>query len=248
MVDAGEVEMPLPDGEDPSGRVAVVSMAEAKELRKLAALHNIQKPLWLVLDEQEDLEFSDESVCPKDQTVNRKVYFEKTGPYTRFVLPLRVEAEWPIGKHLSPSVSRLSRSFTDTAVWKAARRNGQRVLDMAPSLTIEDVRANGWQEATGYVKVAKGTEHAMLNTDSFSGKALITAETLQSDSAFLRHWIERNKEETAEEYLERVRTSAKETAARIVWRRGQSSLGLEGDPGKEGYTDPTHWLPAPAGL
>ena len=74
-----------------------------------------------------------------------------------------------------------------------AIRNGQRVLDMAPSLSKLDVRTYGWQEAeiskndtllTGYVKMAKGTEQAELNPDSFSGKALITAERLKSDPAF----------------------------------------------------------------
>ena len=79
--------MALADGQDPSGRVAVVNMAEAKELRKLAELHSIQKPFWLVPDEQEELEFSDGSVYPKDQAVERKVYLERTGPCTRFVLP-----------------------------------------------------------------------------------------------------------------------------------------------------------------
>ena len=44
IMDAGEVEMALADGEDPSGRVAVLNMAEAKELRKLAELHSVQKP------------------------------------------------------------------------------------------------------------------------------------------------------------------------------------------------------------
>ena len=57
------------------------------------------------------------------------------------------------------------------AVWKSARRNGQRVLDMAPSLSKMDVRTCGWQEAEiskndtlllGHVKMAKGTEQAML--------------------------------------------------------------------------------------
>ena len=91
-MEAGEVEMALADGEDPSGRVAVVNMAEAKELRKLAVLHSIQKPCWLVLDEQQELEFNDESVCPKDQTVERKVYVapgsscHRTWRQTKFVL------------------------------------------------------------------------------------------------------------------------------------------------------------------
>ena len=92
VMDAGDVEMALADGEDPSGRVAVVNMAEAKELRKQAAPHSIQKLLWLSPEEQEELEFNDESLCPKDHAVKRKVYFEKTRPCTRFILPLHVEA------------------------------------------------------------------------------------------------------------------------------------------------------------
>ena len=170
-------------------------MAAAKELRKLAALHSIQKPFWLVLDEQEELEFNDESVCPKDQTARRKVNFETTGPCTRFVLPLHVEAQSSIQEQKAIKVEEtleqvelvathltVVKEFTDPAVWNAARRNGQRVLDMAPSLKNKDVRTCGWQEEeiskndrvlAGYVKMAEGTEQAMLNADSFSGKASI---------------------------------------------------------------------------
>ena len=69
VMDAGAVEMALADGEDPSGRPAVVNMAEAQELGKQAALHSTQNLFWLVLDDQVELEFNDESIFSKDQTV-----------------------------------------------------------------------------------------------------------------------------------------------------------------------------------
>ena len=84
------------------------------------------------------------------------------------------------------------KEFTDPAVWKSARRNGQRVLDMEPSLIKLDVWTNGWLEAeiskndTGYLNMVRGTEQAVLNPDSCSGKALITAERLKSDPTLLR--------------------------------------------------------------
>ena len=201
MVDAGGVEMALADGEDPSGRAAVVNMAEAKELRKLAALHSIQKPFWLVLDDQEELEFNDESVCPKDQTVKKKVYFEKTGPHTRLVLQeqkaIKVEETLEPVELVAIRLT-LVKEFTDPAVWKAARRNGQRVLDMVPSLKNKDVRTFGWQGAEiskndtvlmGYEKMANGTEQVTVNDDRFSTKALITAERLKFDAAFPRQKV-----------------------------------------------------------
>ena len=50
-------------------------------------------------------------------------------------------------------------------------------------------------------------------------------------------WMEGRKEGTAEEFPARVRSEAKEKTAKILWRRkDQLSLGLVGQPSKEGYT------------
>ena len=112
-----------------------------------------------------------------------------------------MEAEWPFQEQTTTNVEetlvpvelvaiRLTvvKEFSDPAVWKSARRNGQRVLD--PEQTgREDIRLARSRDLeerlTGYVKMAKGAEQAVLNPDNFSAKALITAERLKSDTAFL---------------------------------------------------------------
>ena len=82
--------------------------------------------------------------------------------------------------------------------------------------------------------MANGTEQAVLNPDSFSGKALVTAERLKSEN------------------LERVRKCAKEKAARTVSivagpgrppRKGRyTQILVTGCPRWWGPQAPTQWL------
>ena len=86
--------MSLEDGAGPSGRIATLTLEEAKSARKLADLHDISDKVWIVLHDQANLEYSERHVeiCPKEKASIHVVDLERSGPTRRWTIPLRLPA------------------------------------------------------------------------------------------------------------------------------------------------------------
>ena len=124
----------LEDGADPTGKVAVLTLEEAKNARELADLHMIIDKFWIVLDEQPSLEYTDRhmSICPKEQAEIHVVDLERAGPTRRWTIPLRLPAgQWPIPESRIEKVQEtlepveltairvtVVREYTDPTIWK----------------------------------------------------------------------------------------------------------------------------------
>ena len=246
----------LEDGAGPTGKVAVLTLEEAKNARELADLHMIIDKFWIVLDDQPSLEYTDRhmSICPKEQAEIHVVDLERAGPTRRWTIPLRLPAgQWPIPEPRIEKVQEtlepveltairvtVVREYTDPKIWKKLKKSGQTILELATSIKGQDVRTYGWQHTdlgkeeflTGYIKVPKGQEEALLGPAAWPESLLAVAERLKTDPEYKRQkvlWVERETAETSMDYFARVATQASAGKARIIWRRGgNNALGVEG--------------------
>ena len=216
----------------------------------------IADKFWIVLDDQPNLEYTDrhKSVCPKEQAEIHVVDLERAGPTRRWTIPLRLQAgSWPtpepriekVQETLEPVEMTAIRvtvvpEYTDPKIWKKLKKSGQTILELTTSIKGQDVRTYGWQHTdlgkeeflTGYIKVPKGQEEALLGAAAWPESLLATAERLKTDPEYKRQkvlWVERETAETSMDYFARVASQASTEKARIVWRRGgNNALGVEG--------------------
>ena len=130
------------------------------------------------------------------------------------------------------------REYTDPKIWKQLKKSGQTILELATSIKGQDVRTNGWhhtdlgkEELTGYIKVPKGQEEALLGAAAWPESLLAVAERLKTDPEYKRQkvlWVERETAESSMDYFARVPTQASTGKAMIIWRRGgNNALGME---------------------
>eukprot|EP00928_Gymnodinium_smaydae_P014236 TRINITY_DN15187_c0_g1_i2.p1 TRINITY_DN15187_c0_g1~~TRINITY_DN15187_c0_g1_i2.p1 ORF type:complete len:1309 (+),score=143.51 TRINITY_DN15187_c0_g1_i2:215-4141(+) len=253
IMSASKVMEAIQVGEAPHGKLAVVSVDEAREFRELAEIHREEKTMVdvcfaLVIDPNDVEEVNELSKIPGAS--NQFVEFEAVGPKKTWILPLRSmvpafkvarvrEVKTGMGEdeeELSAiRVIATQECFDDfDKLW----RNPERAIAHLNAVKeIPAFRSYGWRSMTtderggpqysvvGYIKCNRDVEEKVLKLSGSKGVILRKV----GEERKKVWWIKRDKQEKAKEYLDRVIKEAANHRAVVTWRRGgNADLGLVG--------------------